>query len=53
MATKKAGVRTRVVIQLDEENFPGPGRIELLEKIREHASISQAAAGMGMSYRKA
>ncbi len=31
----------------------GPGKIELLRKIREHQSISAAAREMGMSYRRA
>jgi molybdate transport system regulatory protein len=31
----------------------GPGKIELLRKIREHQSISAAARDMNMSYRRA
>jgi molybdate transport system regulatory protein len=31
----------------------GPGKIELLRKIREHQSISAAAREMDMSYRRA
>ena len=31
----------------------GPGKIELLRKIREHKSISAAARDMKMSYRRA
>jgi molybdate transport system regulatory protein len=31
----------------------GPGKIDLLRKIREHRSISAAARDMGMSYRRA
>lgn len=31
----------------------GPGKIELLRKIREHQSISAAAREMNMSYRRA
>jgi molybdate transport system regulatory protein len=31
----------------------GPGKIELLRKIREHQSISAAARDMSMSYRRA
>jgi molybdate transport system regulatory protein len=31
----------------------GPGKIELLRKIREHRSISAAAREMNMSYRRA
>jgi len=31
----------------------GPGKIHLLEQIREHGSISAAARAMGMAYRHA
>jgi molybdate transport system regulatory protein len=31
----------------------GPGKVELLRKIREHESISGAARAMNMSYRRA
>jgi molybdate transport system regulatory protein len=31
----------------------GPGKVELLEAIRDHRSISAAARTMGMSYRRA
>jgi molybdate transport system regulatory protein len=33
--------------------FLGKGRIELMEKIIEHGSISKAAKEMGMTYKKA
>ncbi len=32
--------------------FLGKGRVELLEKIMEHGSISKAAKAMGMTYKK-
>lgn len=31
----------------------GPGKVSLLEAIREHGSISAAARSLGMSYRRA
>ncbi|MFN3783494.1 MAG: winged helix-turn-helix domain-containing protein [Spirosomataceae bacterium] len=40
-------------IEGEEERFIGPGRIELLEGIRETGSISKAAKKMNMSYKKA
>lgn len=39
-------------IESEKDRFLGPGRIELLEKIIETGSISQAAKLMGMSYKK-
>ena len=40
-------------IYLDPKGGIGPGKIELLEKIAEHGSISAAGRAMGMSYRRA
>ena len=40
-------------IESENDRFMGPGRIELLEKIMETGSISQAAKLMKMSYKKA
>ncbi|WP_435357203.1 winged helix-turn-helix domain-containing protein [Emticicia sp. SJ17W-69] len=40
-------------IESENDRFMGPGRVELLEKIIETGSISQAAKLMGMSYKKA
>src|SRR5471032_837147 len=37
----------------DEEIAMGPGKADLLEAIAEAGSISGAARGMGMSYRRA
>ncbi|MFZ5758297.1 MAG: winged helix-turn-helix domain-containing protein [Thermodesulfobacteriota bacterium] len=45
--------RGRVWVEKDGETFIGFGRIVLLEKIREHGSISRAAQAMQMSYRHA
>ncbi|RDU99515.1 LysR family transcriptional regulator [Trinickia dinghuensis] len=40
-------------IRLGETVAIGPGKVSLLEAIREHGSISGAARGLGMSYRRA
>jgi molybdate transport system regulatory protein len=34
-------------------SYVGPGKIELLEAVRESGSLSQAARNIGMSYRRA
>jgi molybdate transport system regulatory protein len=45
------GVRLRVV--LDRDIALGPGKADLLEAIGATGSISAAARGMGMSYKRA
>ncbi|QHT72248.1 LysR family transcriptional regulator [Rhodocytophaga rosea] len=50
---KKIEVKGRIWLEAEGIKFIGPGRIQLLELIKEHGSISQAAKIMGMSYRKA
>ncbi len=47
------GLRGRVWIDGTEGTFLGYGRIILLERIREHGSITRAAKSMKMSYRHA
>ena len=42
-----------VRIDLDAEGRIGPGKIELLEQIREQGSISGAGRAMDMSYKRA
>ena len=42
-----------VRIDLDTEGRIGPGKITLLENIREHGSISAAGRAMDMSYKRA
>jgi molybdate transport system regulatory protein len=42
-----------VRIDLDGEDRIGPGKIQLLELIREHGSISAAGRAMEMSYKRA
>ena len=46
--------RVRLRIYLGEEEHKlGPGKVQLLEAIGEHGSISAAARSMGMAYRHA
>lgn len=40
-------------VEFDDQRAIGPGKIRLLELIRETGSISAAGRGMGMSYRRA
>lgn len=50
-----AGIRLvgRLWIERDGETLLSGGRVELLERIRAHGSISAAAKSMGMGYRHA
>jgi len=41
------------ILSADGEPFMGPGPLRLLESIREHRSINQAASTMDLSYVKA
>ena len=50
---KKYNVRFRIWFYADEDKFLGKGRVELLERIKETGSITNAAKGMKMSYRQA
>ncbi|MCC6347320.1 MAG: LysR family transcriptional regulator [Nitrospirales bacterium] len=43
----------RVWVEGKESTFLGFGRIVLLERIKQHGSITEAAKSMGMSYRHA
>jgi molybdate transport system regulatory protein len=43
----------RFRIDFAADSSVGPGKIELLEAIRAHGSLSQAARTLGMSYRRA
>jgi len=45
--------RGRIWIQGSQGTYLGYGRVVLLERIREHGSISGAARSMNMSYRHA
>ena len=46
-------IEGRLWIAKDEGNLAGHGRIDLLQRIAETGSISQAAKSMGMSYKAA
>ena len=46
-------VKGTLWIECEKERFFGPGRVELLQRIDNTGSIRQAAAEMGMSYKKA
>jgi molybdate transport system regulatory protein len=48
-----ARVRLRVYLGGDDAHSLGPGKIALLEAVRELGSISAAARSMGMAYRHA
>ena len=49
MATARLTLR----VDLGEERAIGPGKIRLLEAIREAGSITKAGIALGMSYRRA
>ncbi len=43
----------KIRIHFDAQSWLGPGKIELLELIEAHGSISAAGRAMGMSYKRA
>ena len=45
--------RLKLRFDFDETRKLGPGKIELLEAIRQHGSIAGAGRDFGMSYRRA
>jgi molybdate transport system regulatory protein len=45
--------RLRLHVHLGEEHSLGPGKVQVLEAVREHGSISAAARALGMAYRHA
>ncbi|MEQ5841822.1 winged helix-turn-helix domain-containing protein [Paraburkholderia acidicola] len=51
--TAKPEVRFRMRIQQADTIALGPGKVALLEAVREHGSISAAARSLKMSYRRA
>jgi molybdate transport system regulatory protein len=51
--TPMAGPVVRFRIDFAEHSSVGPGKISLLEAIRESGSLSQGARNVGMSYRRA
>ena len=50
---KGYSLRGRVWVESSEGTFLGFGRVELLERIKQCGSISEAAKSMNMSYRHA
>ncbi|WP_036171373.1 TOBE domain-containing protein [Massilia sp. 9096] len=50
---KPIALQGTVWMTVGGENFGGPGRVELLARIAETGSISQAAKAIGMSYKGA
>ncbi|MBB6092146.1 molybdate transport system regulatory protein [Povalibacter uvarum] len=46
-------LRVTLRVDFDRNNAIGPGKIALLEKMREYGSLSQAAKALDMSYRRA
>jgi len=52
-AKPRPEVRFRMRIRNGDAVALGPGKVELLEAVREYGSISAAARSLGMSYRRA
>jgi len=48
-----SSLRIKLRIDFGEENAIGPGKIALLERMRDTGSLSQAARELKMSYRRA
>lgn len=46
-------VKGRIWLAKEDETYLGYGRVILLQRIKEHGSITKAAKSMGMSYRHA
>ncbi len=53
MSAPHPSLRLRLRLKAGKKLVLGPGRLELLDGIRDTGSISAAARGMGMSYRRA
>jgi molybdate transport system regulatory protein len=47
------GIRGRIQLEKDGATFLGPGRVDLLQAIAQHGSISAAARAVGLSYKAA
>ncbi|SAL13808.1 ModE family transcriptional regulator [Caballeronia terrestris] len=50
---RRAEVRFRMRIKSGDTVALGPGKVDLLEAVQKHGSISAAARSLGMSYRRA
>lgn len=46
-------IKNRLWVVRNNHTFLGDGRVALLEKVKEHGSITEAAKSMKMSYKKA
>src|SRR6478609_11893397 len=51
--TNPVKARLTLRVDLDEDRAVGPGKIRLLEAIRDTGSITKAGVALGMSYRRA
>src|SRR5260370_32163857 len=51
--SRQPEVRFRMRIRQADAVAIGPGKIDLLEAVHQHGSISAAARSLGMSYRRA
>jgi molybdate transport system regulatory protein len=52
-SSERPEVRFRMRIRQAESVAIGPGKVDLLEAVQKHGSISAAARSLGMSYRRA
>lgn len=46
-------IKSRIWIELDDEEFLGEGKVQLLKAIDETGSLSKAAKSINISYKKA
>jgi len=46
-------IRSRIWIELDDKEFLGEGKVQLLKAINETGSLSKAAKSINISYKKA
>ena len=53
MTDARPKARFRLRVTRGDEVAIGPGKVELLEAVRDHGSITEAAKQIGMSYRRA
>lgn len=48
----KCKIKSRIWIELDENEFLGEGKVQLLKAIDQTGSLSKAAKSIGISYKK-
>ncbi len=46
-------IKSRIWIELDEKEFLGEGKVQMLKAIDQTGSLSKAAKSIGISYKKA